>query len=302
MKPYAIKTLAAACLAACAGPVLATAISTVSFGNLVITLTDLNPNDGIAPSMSFQGDGHAYVFGETRSWGDSYEKHDFEAYAQKQQKGPLSGSIRDSWSASNASLSAANTLAGFTAMSAGGTAASGADAYGYFRSFASGAAPFLNGFTLSANTRVTFSVEAQMHVQTTIGYNLEADMGEIAAAHMAFGVQGYTFDGQEQHDLYERDLRAEFNVRDDGSIEGVNDSWSGLLSSSFTNATEYDATGVFEASVRAEGISAVTDGLESEMAGKAGGTVPEPASYALLLGGLGLLWISKQKYKSIKQK
>ena len=297
MKRYAIQTLAAACLAACAGPVFATAISAASFGNLIITLTDLNPNDGIAPAMSFQAYGRAYVFGETRSWGDSYEKHDFAYYAKQAQNGPLSGSIRDSWATSSASLAAANTLAGFSAMSAGGIAASGADGYGYFRSYATGAEPFLNAFTLSANTRVTFSTQASMHVQTTIGYNLEADMGEVAAASMMFGFQGYTFDGTEQYDIEQHDLRAEFNVRDDGSIEGVNDSWSGLLSSTFTNATAYDASGVFQAYVSAEGISAVTDGVETELAGKAQATVPEPASCALLLGGLAVLWRNKQKYK-----
>jgi hypothetical protein len=37
--------VAAACLAAAVGPAFATSSASATFGNLVITLTDLNPNE-----------------------------------------------------------------------------------------------------------------------------------------------------------------------------------------------------------------------------------------------------------------
>lgn len=297
MKQYSITTLIVACLLGVAGPASATAISSISFSNLTITLTDLNPDDGIAPSMSFMANGKAYVFGETRSWGDSYEKHNFQHYA-KQQQGTLSGSVHDSWATSSASVTAADTLAGFTALSASGIADSGADANGYFRSYATGADPFLNQFILSANTRLTVTTHASMQVQTTIGYNLEADMGEQASANLMFGLIGYTFDGIEQSNVQQRGLSAQFNVRDDGSIEGVSDSWSGELSSSFVNATGFDATGTFQAFVRAEGTAAVQAVEPSRESATALASVPEPTTLAMLLPGMALLGLTRRRRRS----
>ncbi len=279
MKRYVRNTLAAACLAAAVGPAFANASSSASFGNLVITLTDLNPNDGIAPSMSFQTWGHAYILGESLGWGDTADHHVF-THTAAQQKGALSDVAQGSWSSASASLVAANTVAGFTSLSASGMGLSGLDGYGAYRSYASGQDPFLNEFTLSANTMVTFSTTAAMHAQTSMGYNLDADQDEYANAHVLLGVFGSTYDGQQFSDGQEGDLSATFNVRDDGTTEGVSASWSGMLSASFSNATAYDATGQMQAFVSTEGWSATWDGVTP---------VPEPESYAMLLGGLALI-------------
>jgi hypothetical protein len=279
MKRYLRNTLAAACLAAVVGPALANASSSATFGNLVITLTDLNPNDGIAPSMSFETYGHAYILGEAFSWGGGY-KHTTFTETAAQQQGTLGKDINLHWSTAGASLVAADTVAGFTSLAAHGAAGSGIGAWGTYRSYASGQDPFLNQFTLSPNTMVTFSTTASMHAQTSMGYNLDADQDEYANAHVLLGVTGYTADGQQHADGQEGDLSATFNVRDDGSTEGVSQSWSGMLSASFSNTTGSNATGIVEAFVSTVGWSAAWDGVTP---------VPEPETYAMLLGGLALL-------------
>lgn len=282
MKRYVMHTLAAACLAAAVGPVFAEATSSATFGNLVITLTDLNAADGIAPTLSFQANGHAYVLGETLGFGDTYQDNLY-AYTAPQQHGVTSGQVGTDWSSASSSVTAANTVAGFTALSAAGTAGSGIDAYGAYRSYATGADPFFNTFTLSANTKVTFSTVASGQARTSMGYNLDADQDEYAYAHMLLAVGG-SVGGVDQYDVQERELFATFNVRDDGTTEGVSNSWSGLLSASFSNTSGVNAFGEMQAFVSTEGHSAMWDGVTKGLS-----PVPEADGYAMMLAGLALV-------------
>ncbi|MTV38283.1 PEPxxWA-CTERM sorting domain-containing protein [Duganella radicis] len=284
MKRFLMHILAAACLAASAGTACANASSSATFGSLVITLTDLNPHDGIAPSLSFSANGHAYVLGETLGWGET-EEESIYAYTAAQQQGVLSGHTHGDWSSASSSVAAADTLAGFTALSASGGAASGLDGHGAYRSHATGSDPFLNSFILSANTRVTFSTTAAMSVQTSMGYNLDADQDEYANAHMLLAVNG-SVDGIDQSDVQERQLSATFAVRDDGSTMGVRDSWSGLLTASFSNTSALDAYGTMQAFVSTEGWSANWDGVTP---------VPEPETWAMLLAGLALVGAASRR-------
>lgn len=284
MKRFVLHTLAAACMAAAVSPAFAASSSSVSFGNLVITLTDLNAADGIAPSLSFNANGHAYVLGETLGFGETQDESIY-AYTAKQQQGVLSGSTQGDWAAVTSSVTAANTVAGFTALSATGNASSGLDAHGAYRSYATGSDPSFNTFILSANTKVTFSTMASMQVQTSMGYNLDADQDEYANAHMLFAVGG-SVNGVAQNDVNDLALSATFAVRDDGTTMGVSDSWSGMLSASFTNNSAMNADGTFEAFVSTEGWSANWDGVTP---------VPEPETYAMLLAGLALVgWTGRR--------
>jgi hypothetical protein len=162
----------------------------------------------------------------------------------------MSNGAHSGWSTANASLVAANTVAGVTSASASGMALSGIDAWGAYRSAATGAYPNANPFTLSANTMVTFSTNVALEAQTSIGYNLDADQGESANAHAFLFVDAFTHDGQEHMVSDERDATATFNVRDNGSTEGVRSSWNGLMSLSFSNDTAFDAKGVMQGQVQ----------------------------------------------------
>lgn len=270
-------TLAAACLVAAAGQALATSSSSATMGNLLITLTDLNPTDGIAPSLTFTSEGRASLLSAVNSWGDIIDGKVAIRYAPNPQ-GPLSADTHTDWASSSASVMAANTAAGFTTMSTHGVAGSGPDAYGYYRGNATNAMP-QNDFTLSANTAVTFSVIASTQSSTSMGYNLEADQGEYATAHALMNVYG-SVNGQFQIDTQEHISYSDFSVRGDGSTMGASDSWSGKLAVSFYNYGATSTTGQLQSFVDVEGQSAVWDGVTP---------VPEPETYAMMLGGLALI-------------
>lgn len=277
MKRFLKHTLAAACMAAAAGPALAGATSSGTFGNLVITLTDLNPDDGIAPSMTFNLNGPSFIDSRTEGFGDISESYQFQNYAPNQ--GSLfTGETHSAWSSSSGTIMTANNVAGYTSMSAQGVALSGLDAYGTYHAGSIGSTPE-NTFTLSANTMVTFSVMADMRASTTMGYNLDADMAEYASVHSLLNVGGM-INGSFVNDAQDRYLDAGFNVLDDNTTTGVSNSWSGLLSVSFANTGPGQADGFLQSFVIVDGYSAVWDGVTP---------VPEPGTYAMLLAGLAVL-------------
>ena len=279
MKHFLLHTLAAACLVAAAGQAFATASSSATMGNLVITLTDLNPTDGITPSLSSTWQGAATVFSVVDSWGDIASSNVANRYAPGPQ-GLVSAETHADWASSSASVMAANNAAGFTSMSTIGVAKSGLDAYGYYRGDSANASP-LNDFTLSANTEVTFSVLASTQSKTSMGYNLDADQGEFAYAHAVMNVLG-SVNGNFQIDTQEHISYSNFHVRDDGTTMGASDSWSGQLSVSFFNYGTTTTTGQIQSFVEIEGQSATWDGVTP---------VPEPETYAMMLGGLALIGV-----------
>src|SRR5471030_3085759 len=59
----ALNALASACLAMLAAPVFADAYGSATLSNVTVTLIDLNPNDGIAPSISFLPDPAKFASG-----------------------------------------------------------------------------------------------------------------------------------------------------------------------------------------------------------------------------------------------
>lgn len=286
MKRFVMHTLAMACMAASAGPALAAASSGASFANLIITLTDLDTSDGIAPSLTLNRSGPSFISSQTGGFGDVAESYQFQNYAS-QQGGMFTGETQTAWSSSGGSVDIANSVAGFTSMSAQGIAHSGLDSYGTYSAVSYASQPS-NTFTLSANTSVTFSLMADMHASTTMGYNLEADMGEYASVHAMLNVGGL-LNGMYVSDPQERLVAAAFDVLDDNTTTGVSDSWSGLLSTSFVNTGATEASGELQAFIIVDGYSSVWDGVTP---------VPEPGTYAMLLGGLALLGAAARRRKT----
>jgi hypothetical protein len=285
MKRLAMRTLAAACLAVAVGPAFATATSSVFVGNLVITLTDLNLNDGVSPWLSFTPNSVSGLHNEAKGWGDVYESYTRDDYASAPSRdGTLTRQIDTAWSSSSATVNTAANAAGYTAMSAQGTANSGADGYGsYFGQAYNGNG--VSEFKLSANTQVTFSVRADMKASTSMGYNLDADMAEYAYARALLNVGG-TINGMWQNDAQEHAVLAEYYVKDDNTVSGVSDSWSGLMSVSFSNTASSVADAWLQGVALTQGQSAVWDGVTP---------VPEPETYAMMLAGLALVGAARRK-------
>lgn len=285
MKRLAMHTVAAACLAAAVGPAFATASSSALISNMTISLADLNPTDGTTPWLAFAPSTPATVHNEVKGWGDIYEGYKTDDYvASAKQDGLLSRDLATAWSTASGSMTTAANAAGYTAMSSHGTANSGLDEYGsYFNIVANGAGG--TNFTLSPMTKITFSVTADLKAFTSMGYNLEGDMDEYAHARTLLNIGGKV-NGIDQFDFQERGVLAQYYVNDDNTVSGVSDSWSGTLTVSFYNfgATATDVW--LQAYATSEGYSAVWDGVTP---------VPEPSTYAMLLGGLALLGAARRR-------
>ena len=285
MKRPAMHALAAACLAAAVGPALATASSRARISQMTISLTDLNPTDGTTPWLSFAPSAPATVHNEVKGWGDTFERYSTDDYVPSaKQDGVLSRDLSTAWSAAGGSLTTAANAAGYTAMASQGTANSGLDEFGsYFNIVANGSGG--TNFTLSPMTKISFSVTADLKAFTSMGYNLDGDMDEYAHARTLLNVGGKV-NGIDQFDFQERGVLAQYYVNDDNTVSGVSDSWSGILTVSFYNfgATATDVW--LQAYATSEGYSAVWDGVTP---------VPEPSTYAMLLGGLALLGAARRR-------
>lgn len=285
MKLVARNALAAACLAALAGPVLADASSSASFGAVTITLIDLDPGDGIAPSLTFNPpaskyDGGGHIFGEVQSWTPGAELNRFEHVGGKQAM-TLADSAQTSMASASASVVGEAGVAGFSAMSARGSAGSDKNAFGMYTSYVEVPYSYANNaFTLSAHTQVVFSVDASVSAAYTLGYAEGGRESEYAYASISFYAGGQGAGGAWLDDLQQRQVSLIFD-KDAGAPSGSDSAaWQGAVSASYSNLGAGSADGQFFAQASVGGMSVA--------AGQPATAVPEPAAYALLLAGLVL--------------
>lgn len=274
MKRYVMHTLAAAGLIAAAGHACATSNASASMGDLLITLSALNPTDGSKASLSYTPLGVPYVLAGVGSLGDTSSgsveiKHPYSV------PGPVSSQAQTELASANASMVLANNAAGFTSMAATGMAASGTDAYGNYE------AGLLNNsndalFTLSPYSKVTFSVLASTQTKTTEGYNPDPYRLERADSKASINVFG-SVNGNFEIDTQEHYSYSGFAAPDNAGSPVSTDSWNGMLSVTFVNYGATATTVEFDALLDVQGQSMAL------------APVPEPDTYAMLLGGLALL-------------
>jgi hypothetical protein len=272
-------------LAAAAGPAFADAYSTASFSNVKVTLIDLDPNDGIAASISFlpnatRFDGGAYIHGEAETgvvggYDPGHQLNRFDK-AGAWQSTNVSGSAHTDLASAAASVTGSATGVGFTALSVSGSALSGTDDHGNYFSYASVPHDSVGNrsFILSANTQVVFSVDASMSATMTRGYTAGALEGEAAAALMSLYAGGLAADGSTLDDLQQHSVSVQY--ADGDPLHGASDSWAGLMSASYSNLSNHSSQGAFWADAQVGGHSVLA-------------AVPEPETYAMLLAGLGLM-------------
>lgn len=272
----------AALLAVPAGAAMADAYGSGGMGQITITLIDLDPNDGIAPSLSFAAGADfngPHLYGYVRaSTPDEDVYREFERIGQTQASG-ISGGSSTAWSSASGSASGMAGL-GYGPMTVQGSALSGADASGVFYSliYGSGAQ-----FTLSAHTAVSFSVDGWAHGQTTLGGDPDTGFDEAGGALLELELGGTATDGSLTWDRQQGYAVARYTLDANGLVTGTTEDWAGRLSVSYANTADASADGIFLAKLSASGYSV------------AAAPVPEPQSAALLLGGLALLALGRRR-------
>jgi hypothetical protein len=279
-------TLVATCLAAAVGQASATAASSAITGNLSITLFDLNTSDSTHPWIGYAPSQPATLHSDAMGWGESGELYSSDDYAPgAKQEGVLTGGLKTDWSSTSGTVATAANAAGFTAMSSQGIANSGLDGSGGYRNFVSNGLSGENFFLLSPMTKITFSITADLKSFTSMGYNLDADLGEFAIARAHLSIGG-SVNGTYQSDEQEQGLWTYFYVNDDNTVSGLSESWSGTLTVSFYNDSDTATEVRLQSFAATEGQSAIWDGVTP---------VPEPSTYAMLLGGLALVGFARRR-------
>ena len=129
---HARKALIAACLGIAAGPVFADANSSISIGNVTVTLIDLNQNDGIDASISFLPLEQKYQGSKLRGLAQTgvlqgsepgNEFNFYEKYGAWQSTN-VSATVTNSQASLSASVTGSATGVGFTHASMAGASVS----------------------------------------------------------------------------------------------------------------------------------------------------------------------------------
>lgn len=280
----------------------AASYSSATLGPISVTLIDLNPMDGILPSISFNNNsGYAnyvyasandniYYFGQAASsFGSSIGSDNTQSLASSQ-----SGATA-TISSGNDELSLADTSLSATGY-ANGSNVSGSYSYYSAEAYVPYYYYYNTAFTLSANTGVIFTADAVVSATTTIGYQ-EGWGNESAFAYASLGVSGSsptTNNGSQSSSsstgigvsyTYSYVYNAQTGAFEYVDYRGQSSTNSENLSAVFTNFTNSDKVAYFNASTSVNGYSYVA-------------SVPEADSYALLLAGLGLIGlVTRRKAK-----
>jgi hypothetical protein len=159
--------LAAAGLLACAGSAHALATATATLSNFHVQVFDLNPLDGIAPSVTFASG--AYAFTSATDVTSVYDSN----------SGVAGAALSVSAATGNASSSVSITAGNFFTLGAGPGVSASASAFGvgtqaYGRGYA-----LSSQFTLSANTVLIFSGNTGVTATRTMVGELAQSFAEV---------------------------------------------------------------------------------------------------------------------------
>ncbi|MDY0749073.1 PEP-CTERM sorting domain-containing protein [Paucibacter sp. R3-3] len=287
MKTLRYTAALALSLTVVAGPCRADSSASGTLGNVHITLTDLDPNDGINPSLTINFGSQPFLNSAIGSYGPDFEQDAF-SHLGKNASSTVNDSLQAPLSTSSATMVGANTVAGITSMLVSGSASSNSLGYGEFGALAANYTS--TNFTLSPHTAITITVDATLNVQTTIGYDPVSGTGEFASSHALLVLDGHDIDGILIRSQAYQPLYVDAAMDAYGNFTGAQQSWAGTLSVTYSNTSSQDLLGAFYGELDAGGSSIATP-------------VPEPDSYALLAAGLGVMvWMTRRrKAQSLKR-
>lgn len=271
------------------------ATSTASLNGFTITLYDLNPGDGIAPSISFSISNGQYGSYARTTANDGTAGSQTGNTWSLQPFGPTSASSVVGLASASASLS--GTLAGGSTLTAQGSAP-GTTLLGYGTDYSAAASTgsdyYYGGlaFALSPDTLAVFGGSYSLFAQTTVGQVVSPPFNyysETATAGASISVNGTGPAGSgTQQSGQSQSLYASYQSTYDpvtGQFVYTGQTLSALnvpLAATFTNASASPISGTLVVSVSVNGNSRIL------------AAVPEPATYGLMFAGLAVLLVQRR--------
>lgn len=281
--------LAAAASAVFASPAFAASFAGMTLGDFTVTLFDLNPDDGIAPGIVWNGDssglGRSFLSGQAYDTAGPDNQHYWNSGGRPWSNVSESAATALSRaSASVASTAATDPTLDATLTARGSALDAPAGSYSLFNATADVEAPF----TLSAGTLAVFSARAVGDAVTTAGRvpgagteSAHGDarlqvFGTAPGNSNSFGSQS-VFDYASVNAEFDSALTyntssGQFEVAYSGESRGA----SAVLTVSYLNYEDAAKDGRLYAGVFVSGQTVATP-------------VPEPQTWALMLAGLGIV-------------
>ncbi|UCV21921.1 PEP-CTERM sorting domain-containing protein [Ferribacterium limneticum] len=269
-----------------ATPAMAAVSASATISDFTITLYDLNPLDGIVPTITWANVSgidpnmatytNANVSGQ---YGTSYTNNYMPV-------GEVNSSMASIFNAAASATITTNSLSASgsaTATSAGGNG----------KSFTASAQNYNGGgsFQLSANTAVVFQANASTQASSTVGYDSSTGNGESASANAVMTVNGVGASGNGSQNSYDTTSSFVGNYYWWYPNSPSTQSTSVTLAGAFVNMSAGLLTGTIQLGANASGSTNV---VASAIA-----AVPEPESYAMFLAGLGLIGAMARRRQSL---
>ncbi|NTV72039.1 MAG: PEP-CTERM sorting domain-containing protein [Azonexaceae bacterium] len=275
--------MAGAIAVAFATPAVAAVSASATISDLTIALYDLNPLDGIAPTITWSNTSYDYNYGTSTSASafGSYGASNTYNYAPIGQANSSAASILNA--AANASISASTSAGTPSGQYSASGSASATDLYSSkgFNAAAQSGTFGSSVFSLSANTAVIFQANASTHATASVGYDFLSGQNEYVSAQAFLNVSGPGASGngsQSSSDSISSSIQNYYW----GNGFPANAQSLASLAGSFVNSSKGSLTGSFQLGVNVSGSTNV-------VAAAAVAAVPEPESYAMFLAGLGLI-------------
>lgn len=235
----------------------AAATASAEVGQITITLIDLDPFDGITPTLAFQNE-KSYSFASV--YGDSTSTYDSDTAAGSFM--PTSASAVDAlgWGTGSTGAGGAQSAAELAGSPTAGVY-SGTQGAGYFSGY----------FEITPWTGLILTTDYSAHADTSVGWSAD-DQSEYAGSYAQLGLRIFQSGGTEQHSA-SRNAFASY-IWDGSQYVGQSYAASGQLRLTYANFSSDAQSGSYVAETYAYAQSTIA------------AAIPEPGTYGLLLAGL----------------
>jgi hypothetical protein len=239
--------------------------STVTLTNFHYTLTDLTPDDGLAPSATFTFKNTLFVRGSDVSTNRQALSNNDVATRNVAMSAPAYNV-----SASTTAGTGLQHLNGASALVSGSATLTGTQ----YSNYLSTAMIYDGSFTLAPGTKITFYADVHAFASSDNGTTSEFNYAQASG----------WFNGYDDRNVVYDSVQAYARHMDDFGLK--TEDKTKTLEISFTN---YDSTalhGLLRVGAEVNGIA--TNTIPA---------IPEPSTYAMFLAGLGLIGFAKRRRK-----